>query len=63
MKYEQTLMSSESERFQKLKGSLNLFYDKSELFRSRTQIDRYLKLNHNSVNLMCCCEKNLILRN
>ena len=31
VKYEQTLMSSESEKFEKLKGSLNLFYDKSGL--------------------------------
>ena len=34
VRYEQTLMSRESEKFEKLKGPLNLFYDKSELFRS-----------------------------
>ena len=38
-KYEQTQMNSESDKSEKLKGSLNLFYDKSGLFRSRTQID------------------------
>ena len=32
VRYEQTLMSRESEKFEKLKGSLNLFYDKSGLF-------------------------------
>ena len=52
VKYEQTLISSESEKFEKLKGSLNLFYNKSGLFRSQTRIDRSsnLKLNYNSVN-------------
>ena len=39
VKYEQTLMRSESEKFEKLNGSLNLFRDKSGLFRSRTRID------------------------
>ena len=32
VRYEQTLMSSESEKLEKLKDSLNLFYDKSGLF-------------------------------
>ena len=31
VRYEQTLMSSESEKLEKLKDSLNLFYDKSGL--------------------------------
>ena len=35
VKYEQTLMSSKSEKLEKLKGSLNLFYEKNGLFRSR----------------------------
>ena len=39
VKYEQTLMSSESETFEKLKRSLNLL-----------RIDRCLKFNFNSVN-------------
>ena len=34
VRYGQTLMSRESEKFEKLKDSLNLFYDKSGLFRS-----------------------------
>ena len=52
VRYEQTLMSRESEKFEKLKGPLNLFYDKSGLFRSRTRIDRCSKLNYNTVNLI-----------
>ena len=35
---------------EKLKGSLNLFYDKSGLFRPRARTDRCLKLNDNTVN-------------
>ena len=35
MRYEETLMSSESEKLEKLKGSLNLFYEKNGLFRSQ----------------------------
>ena len=35
VKYQQTLMSSESEKLEKLEGSLNLFYKKNGLFRSR----------------------------
>ena len=50
VKYEQTLMSNKSEKFEKLKDSLNLFYDKSGLFRSRTRIDRSLKLSYSTVN-------------
>ena len=52
VRYEQTLMSRESEKFEKLKGPLNLFYDKSGLFRSQTRIDRCSKLNYNTVNLI-----------
>ena len=43
-------MSSESEKFEKLKGSLNLFFDKTGLFSSRTRIDRCLKLDYSLVN-------------
>ena len=50
VKFEKTLISSESERFEKLNGSLNLFYNKIELFRSRTRIDRCLKLDYKTVN-------------
>ena len=57
VRYEQTLMSSESETFENFKGSLNLFYDKSGLFRSRTQIKRCLKLNFNTVNPMLLRKK------
>ena len=32
VKYEQTLMSSESEKLEKSKGLLNLFYDKNGPF-------------------------------
>ena len=45
VKFEQTLMSGESQKFEKLNGSLNLFHNKGELFRSRTRIDTCLKLN------------------
>ena len=50
VKYEQTLMGSENEKFEKLKGSLNLFYNKNGLFRSRRQMSRGLKFNYNTVN-------------
>ena len=45
VKFEQTLVSGESKKFEKSNGSLNLFYNKGELFRSRTRIDTCLKLN------------------
>ena len=45
VKFEQTLVSGESKKFEKSNGSLNLFYNKDELFRSRTRIDTCLKLN------------------
>ena len=45
VKFEQTLMSGESQKFEKLNGSLNLFHNKGELFRSRTRTDTCLKLN------------------
>ena len=50
VEFEKTLMSSESKKFEKLNGSLNLFYNKSELFRSRTRIDRCLKLDYKIIN-------------
>ena len=50
VEYEKTLMSSESKKFEKLNGSLNLFYNKSELFRSQTRIDRCLKLDYKTIN-------------
>ena len=50
VKYEQTLMSSEIVKFEKRKGSLNMFDNKSGLFRSGTRIERCLKLNCISVN-------------
>ena len=50
-------MSSENEKLEKLKSSLNLFYDKSRIFRSRTRNDTCLKLNI-ILFTRYCCEKN-----
>ena len=50
VRYEQSLMSSESEKFEKLKGSFKLFYDKSRLFPPRTRIDTCSKLSYDTVN-------------
>ena len=50
VKYEQSIISTDKLKFEKLKNSLDLFYDEEKFVRSETRLDKNLKFVFDNKN-------------
>ena len=50
VKYERSIISTDKLKFEKLKNSLDLFYDDEKFVRSKTTIDKHLKFVFDNKN-------------
>ena len=52
MRYEQSIISKEEEKFKKLTASLNLFYDNEQLIRLNTRLNRSTQVHYENKNAL-----------
>ena len=50
MKYEQSIISTDKLKFEKLKNLLDLFYDDEKFVRSKTRMDKHAKFVFDNKN-------------